>query len=661
MCGISVQISRKKVELEQFERINLAIQHRGPDDEGYVFFNTDSRNQVVAGGADTAQDSWDFPTNYQPTVKVQNLEGDFNLAFGHRRLSILDLSPKGHMPMCDESENFWITFNGEIYNYIEIKVELEKEGIHFETLTDSEVLLKAYVKWGVNCLNKFKGMFSFAIFDRVKFTLFMARDRFGIKPLYYYQNEEGDLFFASEIKQFTQDKHWVANLNKNMAFDFLAYSMTDHSLETLFKDVFQLLPGNYVLVNLPDFVQDNKYQLQQQKWYNFTKKMNYDNIEFSESVTMFKNSFELSMKQHLRADVTLGSCLSGGLDSSSIVCYLDSLNLDNQIKTFSAYSSDEKYNEKKWVELVLENRNIMGFNVYPNIEEAVSILDQIIWHQDEPFQSSSIFMQWKVFELAKSNHVKVILDGQGADEILGGYDTFYIYRLSGLLSKLKFLEFLTEAKFYVNISSKGYWELFISVLRSMMPLPIKKYFLNKKKKIDWLSNQLQDNKSKHPFSELLTSGSGIYSESIKQTFGANLQKLLHWEDRNSMAFSIESRVPFLDHELVETAINLPDEHKIKNGITKYVLRESMNSYLPSTIKNRKDKIGFISPEENWFRANVEFSRGLLLQAIKDLNGIINEEILIDFDRMIKNEVVFDNRFWRIICFWRWTHVFKVKN
>jgi asparagine synthase (glutamine-hydrolysing) len=659
MCGITVQLSKGKVELSQFEKMNSAIRHRGPDDEGYIFFNTNDNKLEVAGGIDTAKESWDFQTKYQPKISISKAKHEYNLGFGHRRLSIVDLSPKGHMPMCEESENFWITFNGEIYNYIEIKVELEKEGISFATFSDSEVLLKAYVKWGVDCLNKFKGMFSFAIFDREKSTLFLARDRFGIKPLYYYQNKEEDLFFASEIKQFTQDKHWVANLNKNMAFDFLAYSMTDHNSATMFNDVFQLLPGHYVMVNLPDFVKAKKYHLKQQKWYKF-KRIDYASIEFSEGVTMLKKSFELSMNQHLRADVSMGSCLSGGIDSSAIVCYLDSLRLENQIKTFSAYSSDERYNEKKWVELVLENRKIDGYNVYPKIDEAISKLDEIIWHQDEPFQSSSIFMQWKVFELAKQQNVKVILDGQGADEILGGYDTFYIYRLSGLLSEFKIGNFFKEAHFIVQNSPKSFNDLIIPILKNLLPLPLKKIFLNKRRSIPWINEDLQDKGSKHPFSDLMTNGSGIYTESLKQTFGANLQKLLHWEDRNSMAFSIESRVPFLDHDLVELSINLPDGHKIKNGITKVVLREAMSSYLPGSIKNRKDKIGFISPEEEWFRNHSEEARKLLEQAIVGLKGIINKEILNDFDQMLIGKVNFDNKFWRVLCFWRWTQVFNIR-
>ncbi len=383
----------------------------------------------VLGSSDTALDSWSSEELYAPKTDIKGLSYEANVGFGHRRLSILDLTPNWHQPMCTKDERYWITYNGEVYNYLEVRDELITLGHSFETDTDTEVILSAYQEWGIACQHRFNGMWAFAIYDRQEKTIFLSRDRFGIKPLYYWFSPEGDFYFASEIKQFTVLPGWKAILNKERALDYLYFALTDHTEETLFAGVYLVPPSNFIFENI-EKLKSNRSKFKTEQWY--TIKTEDSKLSFEEARKQFLDKFKDSINLHLRADVSIGSALSGGLDSSSIVSYINVLlkqeNKPELQKTFSSCSEDLRFDERIWMEEVVKETLVDGHYVYPKGEDVFKLTDKLIWFMDEPYQSQSAFLGYHVFEEAKKNNVIVLLNGQGADEYLSGYGKFRYIR-----------------------------------------------------------------------------------------------------------------------------------------------------------------------------------------------------------------------------------------
>ncbi|MBK8622141.1 MAG: asparagine synthase (glutamine-hydrolyzing) [Saprospiraceae bacterium] len=327
MCGISAIISKKGTPFEELVKMNDIIRHRGPDDEGFVCF-VESKKFVLAG-KDTPENVLNFQGHYQPERNTLQPEL-LNVGLGHRRLSIIDLSSSGHQPMCDINERYWITYNGEIYNFPEIRSELKSKGATFKTETDTEVIIEAYKFWGVECQHKFNGMWAFLIYDTASKEIFASRDRFGIKPLYLYTNGSDALYFASEIKQFTTVSGWQARLNHDAANDYLQYALTDHEVSTMFSGVYRILPGHYIKKHQDTDEWYHEPHKLQNKWYQMGSENFVGN--FVEATDNFRKYFEEAIERHLRADVEVGSALSGGLDSSCIVSYINILlkNTENQ-------------------------------------------------------------------------------------------------------------------------------------------------------------------------------------------------------------------------------------------------------------------------------------------------------------------------------------------
>ena len=663
MCGISGVISQKKIKVDSFFKMNQVINHRGPDDEGFVFFK--EHDIIVAGSNQTSIDSWQSSENYSPTYNIKEIkDDDFILAFGHRRLSILDLSPKGHQPLCDDTGRYWITYNGEIYNYLELRDELEKLGFQFNTTTDTEVILVAFKAWGIDCQNKFNGMWSFAIFDSKEKKIFLSRDRFGIKPFYYWFDFFGNFFFASEIKQFTVLDGWKSLLNKNRAYDYLYYSLTDHTEETLFKNVFCLPPGHCFYGNLDDvLIQKSKKRLSVVNWY-VSSEIAFKGT-FNEAKDIFLDRFKEAIKLHLRADVSVGSALSGGLDSSSIVScinvFLKDQGKSELQKTFSSCSLDEKYDEKKWIDEVVKATGVDSYFVYPDGKDVFSLTEKIVWHMDEPYQSQSVFLGYHVFKKARENNVIVLLNGQGADEYLSGYSDFKILRQKKLFKKLKFKQLFKELNSFSELSTivKG---IVIELLPRSIIFALSTR-TNHHKKLDRIIEIKQlVKKKKHPYSNKKYSKSDPVEISKYQLFNDPLQRYLKWEDRNSMAHSVEARVPFLDYRLVEFSQSLPLEFLDAPAKTKKILVESMEGILNEKVRQRKDKKGFITPEQRWLISDYpEEFINLIESTAKYSMGIIKKEEAVKYIRsMQRGEIEFDYSYWRIIQFCIWMKVFNVQ-
>ena len=639
------------------------VKHRGPDDEGIVFFSPEGHGYNPFGGHDTADNSFNIDVKYAPKHKYQNIAPKNSyLALAHRRLSIIDISSFGHQPMCGEDGRHWITYNGEIYNYIELRKELKDYGYRFTSDSDTEVIVNAYDRWGTDCLTRFNGMFSFVLFDNKLKRMFVARDRFGIKPLYYWKSPYGFLAIASEIKQFTSLPGWKAILNPMRAYDFITWGLTDHTDETLFLGVKQLRGGHFAEFDLKA-IDD---ELSVTRWYRL--KPENPNCDNKGAVDILKHLFDDSVRIRLRSDVPVGSCLSGGLDSSSIVCIANKIMRENHVndlqKTFSARAHYHQFDEGEYIESVVEKTGVDDHHIYPELDVFFGSVDRLIWHQDEPFSTTSIYAQWHVFKLAASNNIKVMLDGQGADEQLAGYKIYFPTLYAGLLKSFQWKTLWKELQSAKSIHGFSMLNMLKQIIDMLLPnslrQPLRKMVGKSTQNPSWLNVKRLGAKTTDPFYTLGSVGGSVENLSCSQLMHTHLPMLLHWEDRSSMSYSVESRVPFLDYRLVEFLTGLPNEHKISKGKTKKILREAMDGVLPEKVRNRMDKVGFVTPEEIWVTesAPAEFVN-LLKQSIKTSQGILNPNALDKLDNIITGKEPYDHGIWRMICFGRWMDRFNV--
>lgn len=589
MCGIAGILSEnpKLINKELLVKMTDSIIHRGPDGSGH----------------------W--------------ISDDGIIGFGHRRLSILDLSESGAQPM-HYLDRYTLTFNGEIYNYLEIKAELVKHGYSFRSNSDTEVLLALFDLKREDCLQDLDGMFAFALYDNQTGEVFCARDRFGEKPFYFTQFEDA-FYFASEMKEF-----WAVGVRKSpdpeMIFNYLHFDLLDNHSDlgqTFFKGVRKLAPGNYLIWK--------KGSISVRKYWAINPLAQNNSIGLEEAKDRFRELFIESVNRRLRSDVLVGSSLSGGIDSSLVVCVIDHLLKDHPESiqnTFSARFKNFHKDEGYFIQKVKEKTRINSHEVYSEMDELEGVFDKICYHQEEPFGSASILVQYQVYELAKKKGVTVLLDGQGADEILAGYHPYFttffneIRKRSGTKFENEFSAYrqLHEGNtINAKIRKPGLRKAIASNFPGLAnKIAIK--VLNLKMKntslmaADFYSEYrlMAHNDFKFDFGHL---NSHLYFS----TFEVGLPTLLRYADRNSMAHSREVRLPFLSHELVEFVFSLPSELKISEGWTKYLMRISFEDLLPKEITWRKDKIGFEPPQKSWMdnpktQEKIRASREILSKA-----------------------------------------------
>jgi asparagine synthase (glutamine-hydrolysing) len=664
MCGIVGVVSKNDRYLNPnlIKLMANAIKHRGPDDEGYMFL---SKNKAISvGGNDTPDKVWDSNLFYSPKQHIDSLtQMQFNVALGHRRLSILDLSASGHQPMCDESGKVWVVFNGEIYNYIELREELKKLGYRFISNTDTEVLLKSYIEWGFDCVNKFNGMWAFAILDLRKNILFLSRDRFGVKPLYYYLDDE-NFAFASEIKALLKLPFIKRELNYEAVFDYLAFGWEEQGEESFFKGIKELKPSHSIIINL----NNNNFRLY--RYYQLSYNNNFEKFDENKakmySEELREHIFN-AVKIRLRSDVKVGSCLSGGLDSSTIVCVINQLiskenlkSVGNRISCFTASYENDKVDESKWAKIVVEHVKANWIRTYPNDKDLLNDLNDLIYYQEIPFGSTSIYAQYRVMKIASESGVKVLLDGQGGDELFTGYtgsfSTFYrelIYNfaLSGLINEIlnsknspaslgQILKMLLKQEIAKKMNIGFLGKLAFKMVYNISLLKqdfYREFFYRVEHRRDVIPNNLNEE-----LYQLIT--------------GGNLKKLLKYEDRNSMRFSIESRTPFADDiNLIEYVFKIPSVYKIHNGYSKYILREAMKGILPEAIRKRVDKKGFTTPEDKWLKQNKKF----VIDVITDSNILKDVANMNKIKKEIEKESIFNKSFtlWRYLNLALWYKIF----
>lgn len=631
MCGINGIFSRTLGAdlLLHGSRMNALIQHRGPDDEGSVVFNSSRATALATPKSISKQEGFKY-LNYSNELPAESLGW-----FGHQRLSILDLSALGHEPMCDETGNYWLTYNGEVYNYIEIREELKEAGVAFVSNTDAEVVLKSYIHWGEACLNKFNGMWAFAIYDVKQQQLFASRDRFGVKPFYFLKNDT-KFAFSSEQKALVMSGLIPREINKKAAFDYLAFASLESEPEGLFEGVIELEPGYNLKFDYKN------WSLGLHKYYDLKISEGISKIDAqkeSEYVSEISSLFKQSVDLRLRSDVSVGACLSGGIDSSAIVTQMSELGKEG-IHTFTSASKDARFDETKYANIVNDWVSANSNVIYPDSKGLLQGLEEMIYAQDIPLFSTSTFAQFSVMKKVKEKGVKVVLDGQGGDELFGGYLPYHINQwmddlrsgnIGRLIGELKSFESLSSGlQFFVKQYLKYYGiKNMPSVIynRILKKVQSEHKFIGKDLMSDFGKSGYRKSKEKPP-----KSLNGILKHEFYNT---RLKQYLKCEDRCSMWHSVEARTPFADDiNLIEYTFQIPGVYKIKNGGKKYLLKEATAHLLPTEIYDRQDKMGYVTPNNVWIN---EVKGDLKKYFTPDLAEYLN------YDHLMKNYDSFFNQ------------------
>jgi asparagine synthase (glutamine-hydrolysing) len=608
MCGIAgfISLSSRENGLELLKSMTDALRHRGPDGEGHW---VDESRQV---------------------------------GLGHRRLSIIDLSENASQPM-HVNDRYVIIFNGEIYNYLELKELLKTKGYSFRTDSDTEVLVCIYDAFKEKCLQYLDGMFAFVIYDKTEGKVFGARDRFGEKP-FFYAFINGCFYFASEIKAL-----WSVGANREadsvFLFNYIGFGYLqdpNDCSKTFYKSIFKLPAAHYFSV------ETSNLELKIARYWDIEITYQLNEIDETKAVEQFRELFYNSLKRRLRSDVPLGSSLSGGLDSSIIVSALGQIDTENKIrrKTFSASFPGFKKDESQYQKIVIANTSVEPHFVYPDECSFLKNYKEILYHQDEPFGSASINIQYEVFKKAKEESTTVLLDGQGADEILAGYHGYYY----AFFDELK-----RQSRTRYRLEYNKYRQLHHSNSINTLILPPKYGYL-KKILPETIKRKLKDSIVKKPLKNLFSSEFYMTHHRLKFTvkedfrtvnealhysiFNFGLEELLRYADRNSMAHSREVRLPFLNHELVAFVFSLPSCFKIRDAWTKWILRKAFENEVDNRIIWRKDKIGYEPPQKDWLS-----NKGIIEQVHSAADTMVSNGILT---QNVVNERTSDDLRWRLL-------------
>jgi asparagine synthase (glutamine-hydrolysing) len=601
MCGIlGIFVRRAEIDCEAVELARDSMRHRGPDGAG---------------------------------VWLDRIDNTWRIALAHRRLSILDLSPRGAQPMLvdtdgnarparyfeEGSARLSLIFNGEIYNYLELRTELKQLGYSFHSSGDSEVLLRAYQAWGVASLPRLNGMFAFAIWDRLARTVFCARDRFGEKPLHYVLDDRRGVFaFASEVKALVAIGAADGDLNKRAVYRYFRFGEQEGVDQTIWQHVKRIPPASHLTVRF-----DEEGCVASAGCYWRIDPNETRSIRFSDATDQFRHLFRESIRLRLRSDVPLGTSLSGGLDSSSVLCTILSEGAEKGQQSFSARMEDPTLDEGQYIKAVLDGTAIPGHEVVPTADALIQNLDDLFFHQEEPFPTTSVFASYLVQRLAREQGVVVMLDGQGADEYLAGYAHYPALVLADLATRGRLLNWFVERRALARRSGVD-------------PVPPRAalYYLARPRRdrdmiavdnaysTECLSDDMNQRFRDEAVRTVSANGNRFKTRLYADLMLGHLQELLRYADRNSMAFSRELRLPFLDHRLVEFAISLPRSFLFSRGESKRILRAAMRGIVPDVIVERRDKVGFVVPWNGWWSGSTHrvFAEQLA-RAQVELDGI----------------------------------------
>lgn len=623
MCGFIAAIGRGSQKLPQplFEQMTRTLTHRGPDQEGFY--------------------------------------RDERLQMGFRRLAILDLSPTGHQPMADEQNRYVLVFNGEVFNYIELRELLLKRGYKFRSSGDAEVVLKAFMEWGERCVERFNGMYAFLIYDKVSNRVFGARDRFGTKPLYYAVT--GDcLVIGSEIKALRASKLCGQRFNDATVARYLLEGQLDYSNETFFSDVHRVSPSTRFWIDIEKPVPVFS------RYWNLLDEIHDPPPEPD---LVFRDLFENAVRMRMRSDVPVGVSLSGGLDSTSIICSMarqwvnDGAKPGGKLLAFSFQSSE--FDERPYIRATLEQTKATQIQTGTDPMEFWNDLDRVLWFHDEPINSMTPIVGYKIMQLAAANGVKVILNGQGADEVLGGYPSYCERKRESLVQQWKFRQLLSETREYCaqyggSVGPTVAQEVFKGLKGFVQRLPFYGRLANERRRREaaaqpWFTAEF---KRSLPEQEYQPYVPGLAARLFESVTISPLPLYLRQEDRNSMAHSVEARLPFLDHRLVTLAFSVSEDWKVKGNLGKILLRKSMKGQIPENVRTRTDKMGFPTPSTTWFREkfyeptqDLLASRGFAELGIFDVPS--SRQLL---DRHRRGEVDVADDLFKLVQFKRWAEL-----
>ena len=600
MCGIAgiIDLTGAPPPADLLIRMADVQRHRGPDGEGFAALSLDPHGSLFLTRGQMA--------NRQSPIGNRQWTG----AFAHRRLAILDLTEAAAQPMPNDDGSLWLVYNGEVYNYPELRAELEALGHRFRSSGDTEVVLKAYNAWGTECFSRFNGMWGIAIWDARRGTLVLSRDRFGVKPLHYHF-DGARLVFASEIKAILEAPWVPREPDEAVVADYLVHKLVNASHHTFFKGILAVPPGHCLTLKAQAGARPAL-----SRWWTLEDHLEKPPATDAEAVARFRQLFADAVRIRLRSDVPVGTALSGGIDSSSIVCVARPHLTPGNQKTFSACYEGFEEDEKRWVDLVVAATGVESHVVHPTVEGLREHQKHLVWHQEEPYGTTSVYAQHEVFALARRCGVPVTLDGQGADEALAGYHYFFPTHLAGLLLSGRLGAWWREAAAFARNHHKSLPYALLSTgagllsRRAMYRLAARLY---PELDVSWVSPRLRRLARSLGPPQARLPGDRL-TRRLHDIFALQgLPALLRYEDRNAMAHSVESRLPFMDWRLVAYLFSLPAHLKIRRGTTKWLLRQAMAGIVPQPILDRQDKIGFATPESAWFRAAAE---GFLGQAIE---------------------------------------------
>ncbi len=603
MCGITCIISKENSDISEeiLVSTNDLISHRGPDGEGFYY-------------------------------------GE-NFAFGHRRLAILDLSPDGHQPM-HWKDKYVITFNGEIFNYIEIRSDLIQQGYTFHSQSDTEVILAAYDCWGEDCVKQFNGMWSFVLYDKAKNLLFCSRDRFGIKPFYIFEDDE-KLVFGSEIKQllpFLKKR----KVNQQVLLEYLITGAEEFSNYTFFKGITKLEQAHNLVYDLSNHTKSIS------QYYDIEIDRDRRFISQETAVELYSRQLKDAVTIRMRSDVEVGTCLSGGLDSSTITAMAASLASESgkTIKAIHAKATEKRLDESFYAEMVAKHTDSELNTLEPTVEDFKNVVDTVVAVQEEPFGSPSIVLQYLVLQKARELNCIVMLDGQGGDETLLGYSRYYpayLLEQKGFVAKWKgFMKSSSNS----GLSRKEMLTYYLYFTN----YPLRMWYL--KRRSSFIKKEVLNNFKSEILKEITSTYTDLISLQRLEIKKTQLPHLLKYEDKNSTANSVETRLPFLDYRCVELAVSLPNQYKIKEGWTKNILRNAVNEILPKEVAWRKDKLGFAAPEKTWLDNHLE-----------EMQRVINQSSILDLvlDKEKFNLRKLDLKTkWKLFNIAKWEELFEVE-
>ncbi len=600
MCGIvGIVAPTGVVDRLVLQRMNDLLAHRGPDGQGFL----------VGSGGSWEQLCYSF---CRQATEGKSDNSPVRVGLGHRRLAILDLSERGLQPMGTADRRTWVVFNGEIYNHQELRAKLQSAGHSFITRTDTEVLLHAYVKWGEACVSRLEGMFAFAIWDGVRAKLFCARDRLGIKP-FYYATCADTFIFASEIKALLAFPQCSRDVDDHAVAGFLAHGNCDYADRTLFRHVRALPAAHTLTVDVAGCASIRRYwslDVQPDGEYSDTK-----------HVERLRDTLVNTVRTHLVSDVRVGTCLSGGLDSSTLVGVIGKLRREDaaaaaatgeRLYTFTSCFEHKAFDERQYALESARSVAASAHLVFPTPDDFWSDFLRLAWHQDLPFGVLSFYAQWRVMRAASETGVKVLVDGQGGDEVFGGYAKFrYAYlasliragRLATATRELRGM--LRQGDRYVLDIRNGYRYLPPAMRRALNVDSALQRIVT----YDW-NKAISDESTPATRWWRNARRNGNARWTLMQRIQADdilidtLPQLLRMEDRSSMAFSLEARVPLLDHRVVELGFSLPDHLKVNNGWSKFAVRQAMVGLVPEAVRLRKTKLGFAAPDRAWLSGDL---------------------------------------------------------